>query len=148
MTENEVKRRLGAFREAVGQLNTARRNLEELETIAAGAGGIDYAKERVTSSPVTTDRIGERVDELAALREIFAARKAEALEAMKDAAELISLVTTAKGYDLLSRRYIYGETWDEIGFGMRYSFRQLIRIHAQAIEEIRKELERMAHNVT
>lgn len=135
MTREEVKRHLHEYQSAIENLDTARRNLEAVENQLTGIS-IDYSQERVTSSAISFDRIGDQVDQLAELRQTFEERKKRAIDLMIVAVRLINLCQNARGYDLLSRRYLHGKTWDELESEMHYSFRHLLRIHADAIDEI------------
>lgn len=140
MTREEVKEKLHRYRDAAEQLDVARRNLEAAENVLTGIS-IDYSTERVTASTTSFDRIGDHVDQLAELRQIFAEKKQAAAALILEAVTLVNLCTTAIGYDILSRRYIQGETWDEITEAMHYSFAHVYRIHAEAIDEIAEQYE-------
>ena len=110
MTREEVKAKLHRYRDAVEQLEVARRNLEAAENILTGVS-IDYSQERVTSSAISFDRIGDQVDELSELRRIFNEKKKAATSLILEAVSLVNLCTTAIGYDVISRRYISGQSW-------------------------------------
>lgn len=135
MTREEVKAKLHRYRDAVEQLEVARRNLEAAENILTGVS-IDYSQERVTRSTVSFDRIGDQVDELSELRRIFNEKKKAATSLILEAVSLVNLCTTAIGYDVISRRYISGQSWQEITDAMHYSFSYIFKIHADAIDEI------------
>ena len=135
MTVQDVKERRYRFRDAAEQLKTAQNNLEQMENLLTGVS-IDYSTERVSSSPISFDRFGDQMDPLNELRIIFEEKKKEATERMYEATQLINLCTSARGYEILSRRYIQGETLDDIAEAMHYSLRQLYRIHADALIEI------------
>jgi len=140
LTREEVKQKLSEYLDAVDSLNTARQNLEALENQLTGIS-IDYSNERVTSSQISFDRIGDQVDQLAALRDEFERRKQHALDLMHGAVQLVNLCQTALRYELISRRYIRGESWEEIMSAMHYSYSQIFKIHADCIDEIARRSE-------
>ena len=135
MTALDVKEKLSRILDAVEGMQIARRNLEKAENLLTGIS-IDYSNERVTNSQVSFDRIGDQVDQLAELRQIFEEKKKVASERMIEGINLLELCTSARGYEVLSRRYIHGEAWEKIEDEMHYSERQLMRIQKEALDEI------------
>jgi len=145
LTREEVKQKLSEYLDAVDSLNTARQNLEALENQLTGIS-IDYSNERVTSSQISFDRIGDQVDQLAALRQAFEERKQCALRLMQGAVRLVNLCQTAQRYNVLCRRYIRGESWDDIVTQLHYSYSHVLRLHAEGIDEIADRTENMIVN--
>lgn len=74
--------------------------------------------------------IDERVDELCRIR-------GEILRA-------IALVPDARYRTLLIERYTEFKPWEQIAVDMNYSFRQITRMHGEAILQVRQIVERMS----
>ena len=100
MTALDVKEKLSRILDAVEGMQIARRNLEKAENLLTGIS-IDYSNERVTNSQVSFDRIGDQVDQLAELRQIFEEKKKVASERMIEGINLLDLCTSARGYEVL-----------------------------------------------
>ena len=135
MTALDVKEKLSRILDAVNGMKVAQRNLEQAENLLTGIS-IDYSQERVSSSQVSFDRIGDQVDQLARLRQEFAEKRQEATDRMIEGLRMLNLCKSARSYEILSRRYIQGEPWEKIEEEMHYSKRQLLRIQADALDEI------------
>lgn len=135
MTALDVKEKLARILDASDALRIAQRNLEQAENLLTGIS-IDYSVERVTASQVSFDRIGDQVDQLAQLRTDYMEKRRDAAEQMAEGLALLNYCRSTRGYEVLSRRYIHGEGWEVIEDEMHYSERQLMRIQAEALDEI------------
>ena len=57
--------------------------------------------------------------------------------------EVMSVIDKIKDpilIDILYKRYFHYEKWEEIAIEMNYSYRQVTRLHGQALQEVRKIL--------
>lgn len=134
MTRNEVERILESYREAKKKFIIAKLNFdEELEMLTQIQ--IDYSKIKVQSSP-EFDKIGGRIERLADLRRIYEAEADEAIRTMEKVKGLIESVQDVKARELLTRRYIRCERWEQIAENMHYSRAQVFRVRDKGVEEL------------
>lgn len=133
----EIKKRLNAFRDARRLYESAKLESEKIATMLTSAA-IDYSKVKVQTSPHDfTDTMARLVD----LHNECVKRMAECVDAMEEAEKLVSFVEDTRKRELLTRRYIGCETWEEIAEKMGLDYRWAFRLHDQALQEI-KEKER------
>lgn len=137
---NDVMRILWSYRDMRERLIMAQRNLEEVESTLTSIS-IDYSKDRVTSSPVSPDRIGELIDKLSGLREKYIEQANEYLDVTKEVRRLIDGVTDRRFHELLCRRYLFSQRWERIACDMGYDFRYLLKLHKKALEQVWKQIE-------
>lgn len=108
--------------------------IEVLDSKIQGLG-IDYSRIKVKTTP-KNDKIGELVDKLNELKTEQVKAKEKAVKEMARVVELIDGLDDPKQKEILQRRYIEGEAWDTIGQNMGYTWRHLIKLHNQALQEV------------
>ena len=108
---------------------------------------LEDSKQRAYARAVSnTAGMGERVsggelgDKLAAYAEVSLAadRQIEKLEQTR--AEILQVIGQVEDNTLatlLTEYYVNDKTWEEVAVQMRYSWRQIMRLHGQALSEIR-----------
>ena len=136
MTEGQVKAKLYEYREAKERLDISLLKLEELETYLTSTG-IDYGNTRVTSSPRTTDRIGEMVDKLYDLQSQCIRDARLALTKMDEVCEFIAKAGDSTLEKILIQYYILGKSWEEVAVATGYVVRHIYRLKDEAIERLR-----------
>lgn len=142
MTEKEIKEVqavLWSYRDMRERVLMAKRSLEEIEATITSIS-IDYSKERVTSSPVSPDRIGDLIDKLSALRREYIEQAHEFLDVTAEVRRLIDGVKDPRFHELLCRRYLFNQRWERIAVDMGYDFRYLLKLHKRAIEQIHRQI--------
>lgn len=121
--------------EEIETLNRARERIREEETYLSAT---DYGKAVVQSS-------GDRgsVERVAMASADLDGQLCQAVErlwkAKRRAERLISTLKSPVHRDLLRRRYLLGESWEQIAVGMHYGYRHVTRMHGAAIEELRRK---------
>lgn len=128
----EVKEKLKAYRNARRLYEQAKMESEEVETLLTSAG-IDYTKVRVQTS---AKDFTEVLAKLADLHTQCVERMDECTRTMADVLSLISEAEDAKNREILSRRYIKLQRWEEIAAEMRLDYRWVFRKHDQAVAEL------------
>jgi hypothetical protein len=117
----------------------AKRALEEIEATIDSIS-IDYAKDRVTSSPVSPDRIGDLIDKLSALRREYIEQAHEFVDVANEVRRLINGVSDPRFHELLCRRYLFNQRWERIAVDMGYDFRYILKLHARALEQVHRQI--------
>ena len=135
MTAKEYLRRI---RDAESDLRSAEMDYQRARDDVMNLKAIEYDKDKVSNS-----HIGDLSDAIAAL-EKYAERvnvKWDELIAMREEAKtLIEQVEDGRCREVLTRRYLRGESWEYIAVGMGYSFRQVTRLHGGALRAIAEKM--------
>ena len=97
---------------------------------------------RVLSSPAEHDPMAKDVAIAVDASEVLYQKKAEAEAALREILTAIDSVKDERQKELLTRRYISGQNFDEIMKGMHYEKTQVFVIHGRALVEINKWLEK------
>lgn len=142
MTEREIKETqaiLWSYRDMRERVLMAKRSLEEIEATLTSIS-IDYSKDRVTSSPVSPDRIGDLIDKLSDLRREYIEQAHEFLDITAEVRRLIDGVTDPRYHELLCRRYLFNQRWERIAVDMGYDFRYLLKLHHRALEQVYRQI--------
>lgn len=131
----EVQTILWSFRAMRERTLMARQALEQVESTLTSVS-IDYSKDRVTSSPVSPDRIGEYIDKLAEVRRKYVEQAIEYLDVAENVQRLIDGVKDPRYHELLCRRYLLNQRWERIAVDMNYDIRHVRRLHWRALEQV------------
>lgn len=136
---NEVKRVLWKYRDARERLIMAWQRLETARAALTGVT-IDYSKDRVQTSPVSYDKTGEMVDEIAKMEAEHLQAAREYLAIMDEVEGLIDGVKDARLHELLCRRYILRQGFEQIAYEMSYDYRHIRRLHKKALALVWEEI--------
>ena len=135
MTAKEYLRRI---RDAESDLRSAEMDYQRARDDVMNLKAIEYDKDKVSNS-----HIGDLSDAIAAL-EKYAARVSERWDRLiamrEEAKERIGEIADGRYREVLHRRYLQGESWEYIAVGMGYSFRQVLRIHGEALAAFSKDV--------
>ena len=135
MTAKEYLRRV---RDAESDLRSAEMDYQRARDDVMNLKAIEYDKDKVNNS-----HIGDLSDAIAAL-EKYAARVSEQWDRLiamrEEAKERIGEIADGRYREVLHRRYLQGESWEYIAVGMGYSFRQVLRIHGEALVAFSKDV--------
>ena len=130
MTAKEYLRRI---RDAESDLRSAEMDYQRARDDVMNLKAIEYDKDKVSNS-----HIGDLSDAIAAL-EKYAERvnaKWDELIAMREEAKAqIEQIADGRYREVLTRRYIWGESWEYIAVGMRYAFRTVLWLHGKALSQ-------------
>ena len=133
----EIKERLVAFRKARRLYEQAKEESEQIATMLTSAA-IDYSKVRVQSTPRDfTETMARLVD----LHAECVKRMEECVQAMEDAKRLIDKVEDPKKRDVLSRRYLRCQNWEDIAEDLAKDYRWIFRLHDKALEARKEAVE-------
>ena len=134
MTESEVKKRLISARIAQKEYALAleKANCFDMMISSPKSGGFG---ER------SADSTGKNKTEEKLLLALSYHEKAKALEqkmidARRDVEEYITLLSLQSEREIITRRYLMCQTWEQIAASTGYSVRQTTRLHTKALEKI------------
>lgn len=136
MTRDEVRRRLKGYREAKRRYESAARELEELNAMIMPA--MDYSKHKVKGGKRSD--MADLVADIAKLHEQLEIEMRTAISEMIKVKTIIKKIDNERDNELLSRRYISCQLWEEIAEDMNIERRYVFRLHNKALDElVRKE---------
>ncbi len=141
MTPKEILTSVLRIDQEIETLNRARDRLREEETYLSAT---DYSKVIVMS---TTGR--GSTEQIALQMADIDGKLCQAVErlwkAKARAEALISTLKSSRHRDLMRRRYLLCESWEQVAYEMHYGYRHVLKMHGAALEELKRN---MAHNGT
>ena len=129
MNNEEKKQYLRRYQEAKKRAKRIQEEIDALrsrETSPVGLG------DGMPHGSGTSDLSGyaARLDEL--LRELAVEREMQMI-VFREIRQQIGTVPDATEQEILSRRYLLGQSWEKIAVEMKYSCRQVLRLHGFAL---------------
>lgn len=132
--ENEAKKQyLLRYRQAEREVRLLMEEKEQLESMATRITP-SYSGEARGSSEGS--RIESSAEKLDACRRKLDAAVCRALDIRQEIDALIQAVPEWKLRELLTRRYILGQKWEQVAWEMSLEFRWVLRLHGMAIAEL------------
>lgn len=130
-----IKDSLKQYVRANGRIDA---KLDEVSKLRALSTKVTSALSHETVSASPSDNLGNIVAKICDLeREVD--EEIDSLEKVKeDVVRLIERVDDAKLREVLERRYINDQKWEEIAFKMGYDIRWIYRMHGMALSRIQK----------
>ena len=127
---------LWRVRDAERELKLLEQEYEQAKADILHLKAIQYDADKVSGG-----KIGDLSDAIAVL-EGYAERvnaKWDKLVALRERAkELIARIIDWRCREVLTRRYLRGQSWERIAVDMEYDFRWVIRLHGRALRSILK----------
>lgn len=122
-------------RARIRNMESTVQELEDLlEKITAGTEG-----ERVqTSGP--KDKVGDLVARIVDYRNEIMDEWARALDQLAEIEAVIQQVDDSRMQRILHMRYVENMKWEEIAVASGFSYRQVLRIHGEALQAVKKIL--------
>ena len=105
-------------------------SMKELSTCI---GAIDYAKDKVQSSPQGDAAFVKQIAKIIELEEELHEDLMQMCELQAEISKTIDMVDDVNCSLVLSKRYLLMKTWEQIAEEMNYSVSQVQRIHERAL---------------
>lgn len=134
MTRSEVRRILWGYQNARVRLLKATMEKSEIYDLMTSIS-VDYSKVKVVSS-ASSDRMSSLLVRMENLMDKVDKAVKDATSEMEYVRDLIDLVSDVRTQEVLTRRYIVGESWKDIAEEMSTDTRSLLRRQAKGIDEI------------
>ena len=134
MTRSEVRRILWGYQNARVRLLKATMEKSEICDLMTSIS-VDYSKVKVVSS-ASSDRMSSLMVRMENLMDKVDKAVKDATSEMEYVRDLIDLVSDVRTQEVLTRRYIVGESWKDIAEEMSTDTRSLLRRQAKGIDEI------------
>lgn len=137
MTKDELKIKL---RSAYTLQRLVDAGFAELQNLRDSAGKITPAYSLAPGGGGTGQRIENDTAKIVDLENTLRADKKRLVEAIAEIKQLISLVDEPLLNRILAKRYLQYEKWEEIAVDLRYSWKQIHRLHSKALGVVLKNL--------
>lgn len=107
--------------------------LEQIETLRENKVSPSITLDGMPHGSGVSDLSGyaARLDEL--LRELEAEKEMQ-MVTYHEIWNQVKKIPNATEQEVLTRRYLIGQSWEKIAVEMHYSYRQIIRIHGEALQ--------------
>ncbi len=132
----QVRAYLWRVRDAERELKLLGQEYEQAKADILHLKAIQYDADKVSGG-----KIGDLSDAIAALEgyaERVNAKWDELIALRTEAEELIGKITDGRCREVLTRRYLHGQTLERIAIDLGYSYRQIKRIHGGALYRFKK----------
>jgi DNA-directed RNA polymerase specialized sigma24 family protein len=137
--ENPAKVFLRRYRAISGRVDALQMAINEAMERAFNTG-VTIKEIKVLSSPAEHDPMARDICSAVDACEILYAEKEKAQAALRDILSAIDSLKDERQKELLTRRYVSGEGFQEICDGMHYEKTQVFVIHGRALVEVNKWL--------
>ena len=130
MNNEEKKQYLRRYQVAKRRAEMIQEEIEELRSSKTSPVGLGDGMPRGSG---TSDLSGyaARLDEL--MRELEAEKEMQ-MVTYHEIWNQVKKIPNATEQEVLTRRYLIGQSWEKIAVEMHYSYRQIIRIHGAALQ--------------
>ena len=135
----DVKKYLGEIRTLRRRAETLGERLRELRAQATLLTGIDYSKVIVQTSP--SDMMSDIMSELADMEKRYRDAIVTYQRTVDERARWIYLIGRAQYEEILERRYLRGQTIEEISRAMNISYERSKHLHGEALEAYRRKVD-------
>ena len=139
--ENPAKVFLRRYRAICGRVDALQRAIDDAMARAFNTG-VTLKEIKVLSSPVEHDPMARDVCSAVDACEILYQKKAEAEMALREILAAIDSLQDERQKEILTRRYVAGEGFQDICEGMHYEKTQVFVIHGRGLIQINKWMER------
>ena len=137
MTTSEIKAKLMRARVAERDYRLARDKANAYRQLIACGKAVRYG-----SDGSTHERKGNTVENAYCCLADYSAEEERLLQELisvrQKAEKIISSVPNQAQREVLTRRYIIGQRWEDIALSMNYSRQHVTRLHGYALQTIRK----------
>lgn len=129
MNNEEKKQYLRRYQVAKRRVGLIQEEIEELRSSKTSPVGLG---DGMPHGSGTSDLSGyaARLDEL--LRELEAEKELQ-MVTYQEIRQKIGMVSDAIEQEILSRRYLIGQSWEKIAVEMKYSYRHVTKLHGHAL---------------
>ena len=132
--ENEAKKQyLLRYRQAEREVRLL---MEEKERLLALATNVTPSYSGEAKGSGSGDRMGAAVDKIVQCEEEINRAIDEAVDLRAEIKSAINALPDTRLRELLVRRYLLGQKWEQVAWEMHLEFRWVLRLHGMAIAEL------------
>lgn len=133
MHVEEIKAKLKRYRFIAGEINDLLDERERLRSLA------EKITPTLSFAPVhggENDRMTDTAANIVELEKYIESKSKDLLAARLETERLIDLIDNPKHRQLLVRRYVLGERWEEICSKLNYSWQGMHKVHGRILNEV------------
>lgn len=130
---------LSQIRKLKTRIDILAQEIHELDTI--GVGGIDYARDRVQTSPSAGAAFERNVDMIADKEQHLKELLAELVETRERIVRQITAMEDDRYMNVLYKHYVELKSIGRVAYEMHYSYNHIIKLHAQALDAFEEDVE-------
>lgn len=139
MKDNPAKAYLRRYRAICGRVDALQRAINDAMARAFNTG-VTIKEIKVLSSPAEHDPMARDVCNAVDACEMLYKEKAEADAALREILAVIASLKDERQKEVITRRYINGDSFPDICEAMHYEKTQIFVIHGRALVEVNKWL--------
>jgi DNA-directed RNA polymerase specialized sigma subunit len=113
------------------------RELERLRALSTSVAAIDYGREKVSSSVKTSSNVEDIVMKICKYEDKIKREMDELIAVQTEIRDTIMQVKHTNERLVLKLRYIDFMDWNDISEEMGYSYRQVTRLHGEALRNLK-----------
>lgn len=132
-----AKEYLWRVRDALRELKQIEQEYEQAKADVLHLRGISYDGDRVSGG-----KIGDLSDAIAALEgyaERINEKWDELIKLREEAKGLIDVMKDGRYREVLTLRYLNGQSWEQVAVNMGYTYRGVTGLHGKALKEFSKK---------
>lgn len=136
----QVRAYLWRVRDAERELKLLEQEYEQAKADILHLKAIQYDADKITGG-----KIGDLSDAIAVLEgyaERVSAKWDELIALRNEAGALIEQIADGRYREVLTRRYLWGESWEYIAVGLGYAYHHIHKLHGQALNEFEAVFEK------
>lgn len=119
-------------------INQKIKELGDLRTMSVSAGGIDYSKERVQTSPSGDAPFVRTIHRIVDLEEEINREIDRYVDEKHEIINQIQGLTDTRYIDLLFKRYVEFKKFETIAVEMNFTYQYAIELHGHALQDFEK----------
>lgn len=121
--------------------NHINNKLEELERLRSLTLKITSSlKDDVVSASGSQDKLGDAVAKIIDLQDEINQSIDLYVDRKREVNRVLEQITDVDYLQVLSKRYLLYESWEQIAMEMGYTYRHITRLHGEALQAVRKIL--------
>lgn len=113
--------------------------LEAIRTRLEGLSAIDYAKDKIQTSPSGDDAMINGINRMMEIRNKITEQSAQLIETRHEITRRIHRIQNATYIDILVFHYILFLSWEQIAVKLSYNYDYTIQLHGYALKAFEKE---------
>ena len=135
-----VKECLQRYLSLRNKIASQKRQLSALKEDVASLTGVDYSKDKIATTFSKEPDFIRRVERIDALEREISRTSEQCLAACEEISGMIMRVSDYTCQEILTERYLFNRSWDEIVADIKYSKSHIYRLHKKGLDEIEKSL--------
>ena len=135
MTEKQYLKQVYKLNE---KIKDKQERINYLKSMSTSIGAIDYSKDKIQTSLSADASFTNQIMQIIKVEKELEKDKNRMKELFVEISRTIDQVENVNEMLVLSKRYLFMKSWEQIAEEMNYSVRQIHRIHSEALKHVTK----------